>query len=238
MNFKVDEDFALLYGIMLGDGCLSLVNKKIKTITITGSSKNDLPFFESIISPILLKFRQKETKIKLRRNYNAIEFNFTDFRLFDFIHSFGFPIGKKGNRLFIPNIFYEKGLVEYVISGFFATDGSIVLTKNPNKFYPRLEAHVIAHNLVKEIYNYMIRVGFKGHFYKCKRKIRDLRWKNVKDQYRFQFNGKENLLLFEEKIGFINPTYQKKFKTFLEYEAQYAIEKMAAPRIELGTPSS
>ena len=144
MSFEVDKDFALLYGIMLGDGCLSLVNGKKKFISIKGSLRDDISFFENIISPILIKFRNKHTNIKIRNVDNSIEFNFADNALFDLIHSFGFPIGKKGDRLFIPKIFYDKHLIRYVINGFFATDGSIVLTKNPNKYYPRLEAHVIS----------------------------------------------------------------------------------------------
>lgn len=260
MDFELDKDFALLYGIMLGDGCLSLVNGKTKFITITGSSKDDLSFFIKIETTLLKKFRKKETKIKFRKDCNAIEFNFVDSNLFDSIASFGFPIGKKGNKLFIPKVFYDKGLVNYVIDGFFATDGSIVLTKNPNKYYPRLEAHAISHNLVKEIYNFLIEIGLRGHFYKCKRRIRDIRWKSVQDQYRFQFNGKRNLLIFSEKIGFANPKYEDKFKEFLEYDKEYIFstlhiapramkniystlnknfeKRMAAPGIEPGIPSS
>lgn len=246
MDSRVDNDFALLYGIMLGDGCLSLVRKKdrkaqMKFVTITGSLVDDYLFFENIVHPLLKKFREKDTKIKIRKDCNAIEFNFTDSKLFDLFHSVGFPIGKKENRLFIPKMFYDNHLVESVISGFFATDGSIVLTKNPNKYYPRLEAHVIARDLIKEIYDFLSQLGFEGHFYKCKRKVRDIRWKNTQDQYRFQFNGKKNLILFSEKIGFVNPRYQEKFRGFLEYDTRYnrtENRKMAAPGIEPGTPSS
>ncbi len=253
-----DKQFALLYGIMLGDGCLSLVNKN-KFLSITGSSKEDLSFFENVISPILKDFRGKETKIKFRKDCNAIEYNFTDKNLFDLFYTHGFPYGKKGPSIMIPIIFYEKDLIKYIIQGFFATDGSIVLTRNPNKFYPRLELHAISKDLVRQVYDYLISLGFKGHFYKCKRKVRDLRWKVVQDQYRFQFNGIENLVLFNELIGFVNPKHEKKFLGFLEYSNEYdksvngvapknqklirdklnihLIEKMAVPGVELGAPS-
>ena len=49
MVIDIDKDIALLYGILLGDGCLSLVSKK-KFITITGSLDYDLPFFEKVVS--------------------------------------------------------------------------------------------------------------------------------------------------------------------------------------------
>lgn len=56
MDFEVDKDFALLYGIMLGDGCLSSFKKDFGTrkgvaITIAGSSDDDLPFFQKVINP-------------------------------------------------------------------------------------------------------------------------------------------------------------------------------------------
>ena len=220
MNFEVDKDFALLYGIMLGDGCLSLVNGKKKFISIKGSLKDDLPFFEKLISPILIRFRNKITNMKIKNADNSIEFNFIDGRLFDFIASFGFPIGKKGDKLFIPKIFYNKHLVEYVINGFFATDGSLVLTKNPNKYYPRLEAHVISKTLLHEIYDYLINMGMTGGFYLSKSKP-DPRWLLVQNKYRFQFNGKRNLLLFHKIIGFANPKYEEKFFNFINYSKEY-----------------
>jgi hypothetical protein len=112
-------------------------------------------------------------------------------------------------------------LVRYVVQGFFATDGSLVLTKNPNKYYPRVEAHVIHKELIHQIYSYLLGLGLHGHKYKCKRVVRDPRWKVIQDQYRFQFNGKKNLILFNDLIGFVNPKQKKKFIDFLEYDNEY-----------------
>lgn len=259
-NLNEEEKFALLFGIMAGDGCLSLVKGKNKFISITGSLDDDILFFNEIVSPILREFRGKETNIKFRKDCRAIEFNFVDSNLFDFIFSKGFPIGKKGPDLIIPEIFYEKNLLKYIIQGFFATDGSLVLTKNPNKYYPRLEAHTIHKKLTRQLHSYLVSLGLKGHFYKCKRIKKDPRWKVIQDQYRFQFNGKENLLLFNEKIGFVNSKHEKKFLDFIDYDKRYDalikgvatsnqkvirnsinlefINRMAVPGVEPGTPSS
>lgn len=237
MNFEVDKDFALLYGIMLGDGCLSLFNKRTKFITITGSSKDDLPFFREIISPVLKRFRGKDTNIKFRKDCNAIEFNFTDFNLFDFIYSVGFPIGKKGTEILIPKIFYEKNLMRYITQGFMATDGSLVLTKNPNKYYPRIESMAICKNVLKQIYDYLCLLGMNGAFYLAKSKPY-YKWKNVQERYRFQFNGKQNLLIFNEKVGFVNPKHIKKFINFMEYDKKYVRNNMATLGVEPRTPSS
>ena len=63
-------------------------------------------------------------------------------------------------------------------------------------------------------------MGMRGAFYLAKRKNLNSSY-NVQKQYRIQFNGKENLLLFKELIGFINPRYEEKFQNFIRYEAEY-----------------
>lgn len=211
-SLSKDQQFALLFGIMAGDGCLSLVYGKKKFIAITGSLEDDIPFFKEIVSLLLKEFRGKDTKIKIKNG--SIEFNFTDKRLFDSIHSYGFPIGKKGNKLTIPQVFYENNLVNFVIKGFVATDGSLVLTRNPNRLYPRIESHNISGLFTKQIYDYLTDKGMKGHFYECKENKQDLRWKTAEKRYKFQFNGKKNLLIFQDIVGFINPKHERRFKLF------------------------
>lgn len=135
----------------------------------------------------------------------------------------------------------------------------MVLTKNPNKYYPRLELHVIHKDLVKQAHKYLISLGMKGHVYKCRGKNKNSKWKTFQ-QYRFQFNGKNNLLLFNNLIGFVNPKQEYKFKIFMNYHEEYErsmkgiasknqfpirkkinsgfIKEMAMPGIEPGTSSS
>ncbi len=217
-SLNSNEKFALLYGIMLGDGCLSLVNGNKKFISITCSLDDDLPFFQEVLAPLLEEFRGKRTKIKFRKDCRAIEFNFTDLILFDKISASGFPIGKKGNSVKIPSIFYEKNLLKNIVQGFFATDGSLVLTKNPNKLYPRVEGNGISRELITQISNYLQSKGMHGKVYDAKRKKF---YKKYQNQYRFQFNGKDNLLIFNNQIGFVNPKHQLRFQNFMEYDRNY-----------------
>lgn len=219
-SLNYEEKFALFYGIMLGDGCLSLVKGKKKFISITGSSEDDLPFFQEVISFLLKEFRGKSTNIKFRKDCRAIDFNFVDNKLFDLISSRGFPIGKKGPNLIIPRMFYKDNLLKNIVQGFFATDGSLVLTKNPNKFYPRIEGNGISKGLISQISNYLKDIGMKGRCYDCGIDSNSP-WKNPQRKYRFQFNGKNNLLLFNEKIGFVNPKQIYKFENFLRYDKEY-----------------
>lgn len=101
-------------------------------------------------------------------------------------------------------------------------------------------------------------MGLKGNIYKCKRN--EHIWNTFQDQYRFQFNGINNLRLFNSLIGSINPKHKEKFSKFMDYDEKYNLETrghqtqkikpiydrinldfkkgMAAPRVELGVPSS
>lgn len=203
MVLKLNKNFAILYGIMLGDGCLTLTCKNKKTIFIAGSIKDDVPFFNNIIKPIINSFIGKDIPIRSRPKIGSINLNFVKNSLFDFIAGFGFPVGKKGNKLFIPKLFYDKNLVRYVIKGFFATDGSLVLTDNNGTLYPRVEANGIAKNLIQEISIFLNSKKINCKFYEAKRK--NNYWKNLQQQYRLQINGKKNLKKFVREIGFVNP---------------------------------
>ena len=224
-NLNDEEKFALFYGIMLGDGCLSQYKSKYGSngyaVSITCSYKDDQEFFKEIVLPLTIFIRGKSINIKQRPKKGTIELNFNDKELFGKLKNY-FPVGKKGKDLKISNFFYEKNLIKFVLQGFFATDGSIVLTKNPNKLYPRLEAHVIHKKLIEQFYLYMTNLGFKGHMYECKRIKQESRW-NVQDRYRFQFNGRDNLNLFHEKIGFVNPKHEKKYQDFINKNKVMAI---------------
>lgn len=222
-----EEKFALLFGIMAGDGCLSKhVNKKGKRyyfISISGNYYDDKPFYNFIVVPLINFLREENKKhigFRDRLNRGKIEINFADKILFDKFRDVGFPSGKRGQNLIIPKSFFDKDLLKYVVQGFFATDGSLVLTKNPNKFYSRIESVVIHKDFLKQIYDYLVFIGLNGAYYKSKSKP-DPRWKTTQDKYRFQFNGKKNLLLFNELIGFINPKHKQKFLDFMEYDKSY-----------------
>lgn len=199
---------------MLGDGCLSLFKERKKTIVIAGSLQDDVPFFERILQPIIKSLIKKEIPIRFRYSEGTIYLHFMHKNLFDYISSFNFPIGKKGTKLFIPKVFYDKNLVKYVLQGFFATDGSLVLTNNNGTLYPRVEANGISKNLIKEISDFINIKGIKCNFYEAKRKESYYINFNCQKAYRIQINGKENLKKFVRLIGFINPKQIEKLNRY------------------------
>jgi len=106
---KEKEKFALLFGIMLGDGCLSHYSckdgKKKREIVIVGHKYNNKDFFENILVPLLKSLTRNSVKIKERKDCAAIAIHVRDKELFNRIKSSDFPIGKKGTSLFIPKVF-------------------------------------------------------------------------------------------------------------------------------------
>jgi len=197
---------ALIYGILLGDGCLSKVRDKFYFISMVGNIHDDLEFFEKIVVPCLKHFTKNTTKIKRRVKEGTIEILFTDKELFSLLSGIGFPVGKKGTKLFIPAAFNSS--LKYIIQGYFATDGCLVITNNNGTLYPRIEFSSISKQLLSQVLKYLLSIGMKGKIY-VSHKYPNKSWNTL---YRIQFNGKTNLEVFREKIGFINPKHQRKYE--------------------------
>jgi intein/homing endonuclease len=243
---EITKDFALLYGILLGDGCLSKVKRKDGKnsfhylIVITCSYYDDQEFIHNVVLPLLEKIRGRKTKVCNYRNDGTIRLMFSDKELYYFLRNLDFPRGVKGDRVIIPEIFYDNCLVRQVIQGYFATDGCFCLTKNPKKYYPRIESATTNLNVLGQIHKYLNSIGMDGSIRRVKR-IKKY-WKTQKSQFHIQFNGHDNLEIFRKKIGFVNYKHKKKYLNFQNYLKIYEVGKeidydfnMALPGIEPGT---
>ena len=109
---------ALIYGILLGDGCLSKVGSKHYFISVAGSIIEDLPFFQEVVVPLLKEFVSNNIKIQKRIKQKELHICFTNRKLFEFLVKIGFPIGKKGTKVKIPDHFSKKCL-KNIVKGYF-----------------------------------------------------------------------------------------------------------------------
>jgi len=200
---KISKELAVLYGIMLGDGCLSKAAGK-NFISICGSFYDDKPFYDNVLRNLVEKFRGRATNYRERPKHGKIEFNFVDKNLFAMFNKLGFPIGVKGDKIYIPKVF-EGRLFRHAIAGLFSTDGSLVLTNNNGILYPRIEIQSICEKVLLQVRDFLNSNGLNGYVY------------NVKNGtiYRLQYNGKGNLHKFKHLIGFINPKHEEKFRNFI-----------------------
>ena len=203
------NELALLYGILLGDGSLSKSKYNHYFVSIVGNIYDDYKFFGDIIVPILEKATAKNITIRKRTKQRKLEILISNKDLFNYMSYLGFPIGKKGTKLEIPKIF-NKNDFTYLIQGYFATDGCLVITNNNGTIYPRIEFSSISKNLLLQVLKYLKLIGMKGNIY-LSHKYTKKEWN---DLFRIQFNGRKNLEIFTKRIGFVNYKHVKKFEKY------------------------
>jgi hypothetical protein len=222
-RLATDKRMSLLYGVLLGDGCLSkcLSNgKHYYFVVISGHAIDDRLFFYDMID-LLQKITGRLYRIKKQKG-NGMEINFTNKALFTLLKSLEFPVGRKGPKLKIP-LFFDYDAYRNIVRGYFATDGSLVLTNNNGILYPRIEFSSISKGLLEQVLIYLESFGMKGNIYVSKRYINP----NYYDLHRIQCNGRKNLEIFRSKIGFTNPKHEIKYQKYKN--------KVPVARFELAT---
>jgi hypothetical protein len=195
-----NSKLAELMGIMIGDGCISHT-KRWYFISISGNLSNEKLFFENVIIPILSKIRNKKVVYKTFKKYNKIEVNFSDKNLFYYFKALGYPEGEKSNKILIPSMFLNSKLKKFVIAGIFATDGCLAIVNNNGILYPRVEFRSNSIKLLSQIKYILNSLGMKGGLYP--------------KFGRLQYNGKKQLNIFLNKIGFINPKHLERYNKWL-----------------------
>ncbi len=225
------ERLALLFGILLGDGCLShhvsKIGKHYYNIIITCNYYDDKPFFNEVVQPLIFSLTGRRVRIKERPLYGAIDIYLFSKYLFYVLSDLGFTVGKKKD-IIIPSIFHGDCL-KYVVAGLFATDGCLTLVNNSGTIYPRIFFTASLPSAFLTISKYLTSLNIKNGFYTAKRKFMGDSFVYKKQQYVISSNGPINAQKFRDLIGFINPKHELRYSSY--------IERVAVPRIELGTPA-
>lgn len=205
----MNEKEALLLGIILGDGCIGFYGKNQYKVQITGHAIDDREFLLNIVKPLLKEIFDKNAGVNERKQCKAIDLAVYSKNAFDIINKkWEVGIGKKKEVSIAEKFTAEPNVMKKIVSGFFATDGSLVITNNNGTFYPRIEFQNISQKILKQIKDFLLTVKLKGGLYKMDRK----HYGGI--VYRLQYNGKKNLLNFEKEIGFINPKHKLRFEEF------------------------
>lgn len=193
------DKLAELVGIILGDGSLNIYDKH-KRLQITMHSIDDLAYSNYITSLFLDLFNQKPI-IKFRKNENTLDLQIFKRDIIKYFLEIGLVNSPKLNRAIIPHIFLKEELKKYVLRGLFDTDGSLVITNNNGKIYPRLEIKICESPMKYQIINMLNELGFKFGVY------------NINThQIRIQMNGRSQLEKWVQLIGFNNPKHINKIK--------------------------
>ena len=191
----------------MGDGCLSTFvsgGNRNYIIRIDGHKRNDHHYFTNVLVPLIERLFKKKTRIKYRKNYNIVFLCFGSKEIFTFLHSTGFPIGKKGN-ITIPDKLLAFGwnYVKHIIKGFADTDGCIYFTKN-NKdmhYYPAIDIRSKSDALLKQMHEALKSHGFSPYFRPT----------------HLILYGKQNLHKWMNEIGFSNINHLSKILYYHTY---------------------
>lgn len=161
-----DPKFLEFYGVLLGDGWLSKFNIKNKTlyvIGISGDKRYDKEFY-FYLKEVIRDIFNRNAYIREIKHNNGMELKFSHKMLIKFMNEkINFPIGKKFD-LRIPDEIYGLGFsnTKYILRGIFDTDGCFYFDKDPaGKPYPTISIEMKEHILIKQLYDLLIKEGFK-----------------------------------------------------------------------------
>ncbi len=129
MKMEISKEFAELYGVLLGDGCLSKYNtsdRKTPTYcTLFTGHTHDLPYYVEKLRPFLEKLFGVSGYLQKRKGMECIALSTKYKIVFDAFVSLGFPTGTKSNLRIPDLIFNDNPLAISCVRGIFDTDGTV-----------------------------------------------------------------------------------------------------------------
>ena len=188
-------------GIMLGDGYLGY--PKPWRMKISFNSVDDKEYLK-IVNQLLIELFDTKTIIKHRSNQKVSEiYIFKREILRHLVNNVGLIPSPKWERARIPEWVFRENLEKLVLRGYFDTDGSVVITNNNGTRYPRLEMKISPSPMQEEFIKIVKTLGFRYGVYDI-----------GKGKVRIQINGKDELVKWNNLVGFSNPKHQRKCDSF------------------------
>ena len=193
----VTEKLALFTGLFYGDG--SLINPK--SAARHGTWRIDFAEGDKEVVEIFARLGKEifdvHFKVQLRGTWHVAYIrNKVIYRFLSNIC--GHPMGKKTGKLQFPKLFRFPDASRKFLSGLFSTDGTIYLCY---KAQPRIALTMQENNLVKDIHEELMRLGFNPNYTAEERKGRKL--------HRTSLYGRIQAKMFKEKIGFVGAKHKK-----------------------------
>ncbi|MFA6064777.1 MAG: hypothetical protein WCW44_00725 [archaeon] len=219
---EMTPDLAEICGIHAGDGYLRRRGSKFE-LDLSGNV-DEKEYYDNHVVPLFE--RTFGIKIKPRFFYprNTYGFLICKREVCEFIHSFGFPYGKKTLTVGVPKQIFESKNIEIIygfIRGVFDTDGTLSFRKRGGSKYSEihkkrhtysyLKLSVCSKSLRDGVGLLLMQTGFQFAFSQTKETATE----NI--AYNLTLQGDQNLILWMRNIGFKNPVKTNRYLIWKTY---------------------
>lgn len=158
---EMTEELAEETGLHLGDGSMNYYKGK-GIYQLRGHYDDDKPHYLFRIKPLFKKLFNIDISLRDMPSTRVYGFQIWSNKLVDYKHkTLGLPLGPKLDFT-IPSIIVENdNYARSFIRGFFDTDGCLYLEHKNNKLYPRIEMVSISERFIKQLYELLLKLGFR-----------------------------------------------------------------------------
>lgn len=213
---QVDDDLAEFLGILGGDGHVLRYKHSIRgtehVIGVSGNSKKDYEYFQSVVLQLLKKLFNINTNIKKHKGQNTIEVQFRSKGLLYYLEALGLHIGRKESWEIPKIIMTDSKLAKAYIRGIFDTDGCISL-KTYNHGYPVIKIKQKSRKAIAQLAKLLKDLGF--YFYAEYDVVTKDKRGFTSTGSSIYISGWKNLRRWSESIGSNNPRNLEKMNLAL-----------------------
>lgn len=220
---EMTPDLAEICGIHAGDGYMRCRDGKRFELDISGNV-DEKDYYDTHVIPLFERTFRIKIKAQFFQPRNTYGFRLGNRQICEFIHSLGFPYGKKTLTVEVPMQILQSKNLEIIyrfIRGVFDTDGTISFKKRGGSgyqeylkkrhTYPSLKLLVCSKNLRDGVGILLMQTGFQFSFsHQTKKNL----WN---DSYGISLEGDQNLLLWMHNIGFKNPVKVNRYLIWRMY---------------------
>tara|TARA_Y100000310_G_C20665019_1_gene807014 strand:- start:872 stop:1552 length:681 start_codon:yes stop_codon:yes gene_type:complete len=214
---RITNDLAYLCGVFAGDGSIHY-NKRRGALKVVGNPKDEKEFYFNVIQPKFKKIFGFDLNLRHHDSNTTFGFIFSSKMLMGYlVNVIGLPNGRKYEKLKIPEPFLNRDsfLINF-IRGVADTDGCITFKKRYRDYpyYPVICLASRSDSFMKEIATILKKVGLKiveiYNYHKKDERV-ELGYTIIS---RIEINGRDNLDLWIEKVGFLSPKHLGKIKKY------------------------
>jgi len=205
-------------GLSIADGGLYYRREKGKAdycIAYHGHAKDEIKFYNDVVTPILKELYGVSTKVKVYPRKGYCRIRIYSKRLFMFKHKvLGLPIGKdKLEEMPISLVSLSKENLIELISGLFDGEGSISFLKKSSskRRFPHASFGMSNERLVQKVADSLRNLGINTTNVYQKEDF-DKRTKHTYLRWYFDVNGEENCEKLFNTLHLRNPKHIEKYK--------------------------